>query len=75
MTAKLVQMRHFYLDRKVDKTGTSGTGKVAEGVMFACGKVAMTWLSHLGCVTMYDNIHVVETLHGHDGSTIVTWID
>lgn len=68
-------MRRFYLNRKVDKTGTSGTGRVAEGVMFACGRVAMTWLSHYGCVSTYDNIQVVEALHGHDGATDVEWVD
>lgn len=75
MAAKQVSMRRFYLNRKTDATGTSGVGKVAEGVVFACGRVAMTWLSHYGCVSMYDNIQVVETLHGHDGATIVEWVD
>lgn len=75
MPAKQVAMRRFYLDRTTDKTGTSGTGKVAEGVMFACGRVAMTWLSHFGCMNMYDNIQVVQALHGHDGATSVVWVD
>jgi len=68
-------MRRFYLDRGVDKTGTSGTGKVAEGVIFQCGKVAMTWLSHYGCVSFYDNIQVVIALHGHEGGTAVVYVD
>lgn len=72
---KQVAMRRFYLERAVDKTGTSGTGKVAEGVVFACGRVAMTWLSHYGSVNFYDNVQVVKTLHGHEGATQVVWID
>lgn len=72
---KHVNMRRFYLQRDVDKTGTSGTGKVAEGVVFACGKVAMTWLSHYGCVSFYDNIQVVIALHGHEGATKLCFVD
>lgn len=68
-------MRRFYLQRNEDATGTSGTGKVAEGVEFQCGKVAMTWLSHYGCVSTYDNMRVVLTLHGHEGRTSVVWLD
>lgn len=72
---KQVSMRRFYLQREVDRTGTSGTGRVAEGVVFACGRVAMTWLSHYGCVSMYDNIQVVIALHGHEGSTKCVYLD
>ncbi len=75
LLVKEFKMRRFYLQREVDATGTSGTGKVAEGVMFQCGRVAMTWLSHFGTVSVYDNIQVVTHLHGHDGATSVIWID
>lgn len=75
MAAKIVGMRLFYLERVEDKTGTSGTGKVAEGCMFQCGKVAMTWLSHFGTMTLFDNIQVVEHLHGHEGATKIVWVD
>lgn len=68
-------MRRFYLQRNEDATGTSGTGKVAEGVEFQCGRVALTWLSHYGTVGVYDNMRVVQTLHGHEGRTLVVWLD
>jgi hypothetical protein len=68
-------MRRFYLQRHEDATGTSGTGKVAEGVVFQCGRVALTWLTHVACVSIYDNIQGVETIHGHDGKTEVVWVD
>ncbi len=68
-------MRRFYLNREEDATGTSGTGIVAEGVEFSCGKVALTWLSPYVCVAFYESMHVVEVLHGHQGRTRVEWVD
>lgn len=67
--------RRFTLDRKSDATGTSGTGTVAEGVLFSNGKVALTWFSHYGAVNVYDSIEVVKVLHGHQGRTRVVWTD
>lgn len=63
------------LDRKEDATGTSGTGIVAEGVLFSNGKVALTWFSHFGAVNVYDSIEVVRVLHGHQGRTVIVWVD
>lgn len=72
-TAKQSHARLFVLNRKVDSTGTSGTGIVAEGVRFSNGKVALHWLSHLGAVNVYDSMEVCEQLHGHGGNTEVVW--
>ena len=38
-------MRLFKLQRKVDCSGVSGTGVVAEGVEFDDGQVALRWLT------------------------------
>lgn len=35
----------FYLHRVEDDSGISGTGRIAQGVIFDNGKVALTWLS------------------------------
>ena len=67
--------RRFVLDRKEDATGTSGTGVVAEGILFSNGKVALTWFSHYGSVNVYDSIEVVRVLHGHGGKTLIVWTD
>lgn len=67
--------RRFILERNKDVTGTSGTGTVAEGVMFSGGKVALHWFSHYGAVNVYDSIEVVRVLHGHSGSTQIVWLD
>lgn len=68
-------MRRFHLQRDIDSTGVSGTGVVAEGVEFSCGRVALTWMSCYGAVNVYDCMAVVEHLHGHQGNTKVVWDD
>lgn len=73
-TAKRSAMRCFVLQRDEDETGTSGSGVVAEGVEFSNGQVALHWLSQLEAVSVYGNIRVVETLHGHGHRTKVVWL-
>ena len=57
-------MKIFYLKRKEDETGVSGTGRVAQGFVFDNGKVAITWLSEHPSVTVYDSIGEVHAIHG-----------
>lgn len=64
-------MKLFELRRIVDATGVSGTGTVAQGVIFDNGKVALTWLTkHTSCA-IYDAIADVVAIHGHNGATKV----
>jgi hypothetical protein len=51
----------------------SGTGVVAEGVQFTSGKCVLNWLSNVSAVNVYDTIEAVETIHGHEGSTVVVF--
>jgi hypothetical protein len=74
-TSKKSRMRRFVLERSEDLTGTSGTGIVAEGVVFSNGHVAYTWLSPLASVTVVQSVDIVEKLHGHDGRAHVRFID
>jgi len=67
--------RAFFLRRDVDETGVSGTGRVAEGVQFTNGKVAMTWNSVHTSVAVYDNMRTLRAIHGHKGLTVVVWED
>jgi hypothetical protein len=69
------EMRRFYLQRDEDHSGVSGTGAVAEGVVFTTGYVAITWLSHLHCTATYHSIDVMMKIHGHGGKTRVVFID
>ena len=68
-------MKRFYLQRDIDETGVSGTGKIAEGVMFTSGRIALTWLTPFASYAFYDNAEVLQHLHGHNGKTRVVFVD
>lgn len=71
-------MKRFYLDRREDVSGPSGTGVVAEGVQFSDGNCTVRWgLGNAGfsTTTDYESIISVEAIHGHDGRTVVIWLD
>ena len=68
-------MRRFYLQRTEDESGVSGTGRVAEGVEFEDGAVAMQWLSHKTSITFFRNVRNLRSIHGHGGKTKIVWID
>lgn len=64
-------MRTFKLSRNKDLSGVSGTGEVAEGVEFDTGQVAICWMTKYHAIGIYENLHVLEMVHGHEGSTKV----
>lgn len=68
-------MKRFYLDRSKDVSGVSGTGRVAEGVMFSDRTVAIRWPNGRGSTTTWDNIEDAAAVHGHGGLTKIVWID
>jgi hypothetical protein len=65
----------FWLDRSDDESGVSGTGRVAEGIRFSNGRVALSWLTKHSSVAIYDSMAEVVCIHGHGGKTKVTWQD
>lgn len=65
----------FWLVRIVDVSGTSGTGRVAQGVEFSDGTCAMRWLTERRSAGLYQSMEDLIEIHGHHGSTIVEWID
>jgi hypothetical protein len=67
-------IRVFELLRDEDMTGISGTGKVAEGVEFSDGTVAMRWTTGVASTAIYRHIDDVIYIHGHQGRTRVHWI-
>ena len=64
-------MRLFYLDRVVDASGVSGTGQIAQGVIFDDGSCALRWLTNHTSTAIYASIGDVVSIHGHDGKTKV----
>lgn len=68
-------MRNFKLVRKEDVSGVSGTGVVAEGVVWTGGRVHLHWLGTHQTFEQLDNIQEVEEIHGHGGRTYVEWTE
>ena len=68
-------MRRFVLDRKEDVSGVSGLGVVAEGIQFHDGQCAMSWLGRFHTMVIAPNIEELINIHGHDGRTVVVWLD
>ena len=76
-----IRMMTFELVRRVDVTGISGTGVVAEGVEFTDGTVVLRWLpsgrtrpdAPRPTTVIHDDISSVTALHSHDGKTVVRW--
>lgn len=68
-------MRLFELQRDVDVSGASGTGRVAQGVIFDDGRCAMRWLTAVNSTCLYDSLADLERIHGHDGKTRVVWVE
>jgi len=65
--------RIFDLVRHRDETGVSGTGKVAEGVLFADGQCVMRWCTSTRSTAIYETIADLIRIHGHNGATQVRW--
>lgn len=68
-------MRTFMLHRTEDESGVSGIGLVAEGVEFTGGKCVLSWLTEHTSVAVYDDINILEAIHGHGGKTEIQWTD
>lgn len=65
----------FRLVRKVDETGISGTGHVADGVCFEDGTCVLRWRTRHRSTASYESIDDLIAIHGHDGKTTVEWTD
>jgi hypothetical protein len=63
----------FHLNRVEDESGISGTGRVAEGVIFSNGWCSLVWLTaHTSCA-FYTSIDEVRAIHGHGGKTEIVF--
>ena len=62
-------MKKFWLRRLEDETGISGVGIVAEGIEFSNGKCAISWLTEVTSIGIYEIIKEVKKIHGHNGKT------
>lgn len=73
----------FWLIRKEDVTGISGTGTVADGVVFPDGTTVVRWRPRgtarpdvvKPTTVVHDSPESVIALHGHGGATYIEWLD
>lgn len=66
-------MKTFKLVRKLDVSGVSGTGIVAEGVEFHDGQCVLSWFSQHHSVAVYPTVIDIIEIHGHSGATELVW--
>lgn len=59
------------MQRDEDETGISGTGRVAEGVVFSDGEVVIRWQAgeYHSTVVWAQGLEAVDAIHGHNGKT------
>lgn len=78
----MTHTRTFVLVRDVDVTGLSGTGPVADGVVFPDGTTVLRWRDVTGpnydrgvraTTVVHQSPESVEALHGHNGVTRIEW--
>lgn len=68
-------IKRFLLNRDHDVSGVSGTGIVAEGILFSDGSCVIHWLGEFPTTTPHPNLKSVIGVHGHNGNTQIVWID
>lgn len=67
--------RRFRLMRNADVSGVSGTGHVADGVLFGDGTTVIRWRSAHRSTAVYACLRDAIKVHGHGGATRVQFID
>ena len=71
----MTRARLFVLYRREDVSGVSGTGIVADGIVYPDGRCSYRWRSGHATTVAADSIEQVEAVHGHDGRTVVVFVD
>lgn len=68
-------MKRFYLNRIKDFSGNSGTGRVADGVLWPDGTVTIRWRGSRPSTVNWGCIEDAEFIHSHAGATEIVWED
>jgi hypothetical protein len=61
--------------RDVDVTGISGTGSIAQGVVFADGTTVIHWQVGKPSTAVWVRLQDAIDVHGHEGLTRFVWLD
>jgi len=73
--AEVSEPRLFHLQRDVDVTGASGTGRVADGVRWPDGTANVHWRGPRSSNVFWRSLADLVEVHGHGGATRVVWDD
>lgn len=65
--------RLFHLQRDTDITGASGTGRVADGVVWPDGTASIRWRGDRPSTVHWDRLADAVAIHGHGGATRIVW--
>jgi hypothetical protein len=69
-------MRRFVLVRHKDVTGKSGVGIIGEGVSWTGGGAFLHWMTdYESFVHWPGGVVAILAVHGHEGATVVRWLD
>lgn len=68
-------MQRFLLIRSEDPSGCSGTGVVAEGVVWSAGHVNLNWLVEPFSESRFPSVDALLRVHGHGGRTVLQVLD
>ena len=68
-----MSVKTFHFERVEDKSGISGCGLVAFGVMFGDGQIALHWESEHSSINIYRSLEDLMYVHGHNGATKLVW--
>lgn len=71
----MTEPRLFHLQRTTDITGVSGTGRVADGVLWPDQTVSIRWRGDRPSTVFWDCLEDAEQVHGHGGHTAIAWDD
>ncbi|MFF4369664.1 hypothetical protein [Streptomyces sp. NPDC001594] len=67
------QPRRFHLLRHTDISGVSGTGIVADGILWPDGTASLRWRGERPSTVHWDRIADTQAVHGHKGATEIVW--
>ncbi|MFD5678575.1 hypothetical protein [Streptomyces sp. NPDC127040] len=67
--------RRFYLQRNTDISGVSGTGRVADGILWTDGSADVRWRGDRPSAVHWDRFEDAVAVHGHGGATTIVWLD
>lgn len=66
----LRMLKTFVLQRNVDISGVSGTGIVADGVLWQDGTCTIRWRGEHPSIAHWQDIEHAKQIHGHGGHTL-----